>query len=413
MVTRGRSALTIFKSSPLSWLLLIIPISIAVSGCEPAAAQNAIKPPDVQVSTPILESLTDAEVFTGRTQAVNNVDMRARVTGYLDKVKFREGDDVKAGDVLFKIDPRPYQATYNQAKANLAQQQSQLVYADADYRRTVSIRATGAVSQDDIDKALAARDNARAAVGSSQAAVDTAKLNLDFTDVIAPFSGRIGRRQVDPGGRVMADDTVLATLVQLDPMYAYFDVDERTLLRIREQMYEGRITEETAHKFPLTLGLANEPPDSFQHSGKIKITDNRVDASTGTLRIWGIFDNPRHDLYPNLFVRVRLGLGEPRKALFVAESALGSSQGNDFLYVVNRETKKIEQRSVKVGPRQNGLIAIEDGLKDKDWVVVNGLQRVKAELEVNPKEVAMPCVKGPASTLPVVTGKDGAAPKAP
>jgi RND family efflux transporter MFP subunit len=218
---------------------------------------------------------------------------------------------------------------------------------------------------------------------------------------------------VDPGGRVMADDTVLATLVQLDPMYAYFDVDERTLLRIREQMYEGRITEETAHKFPLTLGLANEPADSFRHSGKIKITDNRVDASTGTLRIWGVFDNPQHDLYPNLFVRVRLGLGEARRALFITESALGSSQGDDFLYVVNRETNKIEQRSVKVGPRQNGLIAIEEGLKDKEWVVVNGLQRVKAGLEVNPKEIPMPLIKGQATKTPIVTGKDGAAPKAP
>jgi RND family efflux transporter MFP subunit len=387
-------------------------VPVGALGCNGSSQPTGqAKPPEVEVSTLVADSLTDFEVFTGHTQALLNVDIRAHVTGYLDQALFKEGDDVKKDDVLFVIDQRPFQAALNQAKANLAQQQAQLTYNQRDYERNVNLRPTGAASQDDLDKSLAARDVAQAAVGAAQAAVETAQLNLNYTKVLAPFSGRISRRQVDPGNLVQADNTVMASLVQLDPLYAYFDVNERSLLRLRDLLPEGKIPSDAAQRFPVTLGLANEDALSFSHKGAVKFTDNKVDPSTGTLRIWGTFDNPKHDLYPNLFIRVRMGIGEPRPALFVAEVALGSDQGRKYLYVVNEETQEdgtkrsvIARVDVEIGQRKNGRIAIERGLSGNERVVVKGLQLVKPQQEVVAKLVPMPRATTPPTTLPVVKG---------
>jgi RND family efflux transporter MFP subunit len=353
---------------------------------------------------PVSDAITDYEVFTGRTQALQYVDIRARVTGYLEKALFQEGDDVKEGAVLFEIDPRPYKAALDLAKANLVSQKANAVKMEAVYKRTVALAPTAAVAKESLDTDQGNWEFAKASVEQAEAALDTARLNLDFAKVHAPFSGRIGRRQVDPGNLIQADNTIMVSLVQLDPLYAYFDVDERTLLRIRELLPEGKIPHDAAEKLPVTLGFANENPESYTHKGSIRFTDNKVDPSTGTLRMWGTFENPKHDLYPNLFIRVRLGTGHPRTLLFVAEAALGSDQGRKFLYVVGPEDK-IVYTPVEVGQRHNGLIAVEEGLSGGEKIVVNGLQRVKPGMEVDPKVVPMPRPKTPATKIGLAVAK--------
>jgi RND family efflux transporter MFP subunit len=417
----------LFSPSVVFRLLFLLPLGVAAGCSSSTAAPSKEKLPELKVGLPVEGLLTDSAYFTGRTQAIHSVELRARVTGYLDEsigprdssrskaIGVEEGDYVPEGKVLFKVDPLPFQAAFNQARANLAQQQAQLKYAEGDYQRNTSIRTTGAVSVDDIAKALQGRDAAKAAVESAQAALETAKLNLAYTEIKAPFTGRVGRRQIDPGSLVQADNTILATLVQLDPLYAYFDIDERTLLQVCARLPDGRFTAETAAKLPVTLGLAHEGSESFSHPGQITITDNRVDASTGTLRVWGTFPNPKHDLYPNLFVRVRLGLSAPRKHWFVAEDALGSRQGNDFLSIlvpaqdekgeIKRNEDKVvwtvEEFGVKVGQRKDGMIAIEQGLEAADkilarlpdgekkplQIVVEGLQRIKLHTEVKEEQI--------------------------
>jgi RND family efflux transporter MFP subunit len=404
--------------APLAWMTGLL---TAAAGCNGDQAASAPPPPEVQVSKPILAKVAESGVFTGRTQAINYTDLRARVTGYLDKAPFKEGEDVKKDAVLFEIDPRPYEAALNQAKADQTLQQAQLTYNEADYKRTLSLRPSGAATQDDLDKSRAARDTAQAGVGKAKAAVEAAQLNLDFTKVHAPFDGRISRRQVDPGNLVKADDTVLASLVATDRLYAYFDVDERTLLHIRKELPLGQVPSDAAQKFPLKLGFADETPENFTHDGQLIFDDNKVDPNTGTMRMWGVFDNKTHDLFSGLFVRVRMGIGEPKPALFISEAALGSDQGSRFVYVVG-DDDKTKYRKVEVGPRKDGLISVniwdgektfDDQGKEKDpvgllpteTIVVNGLQRVRAGVVVVPKVVPMPRAKTPATTMPVAPPK--------
>jgi len=370
--------------------------------------------PKVDVSTPVEEPIKNYDVFTGRTQTMEYTDIRARVTGYLVDVKFKEGQDVKKDDPLFIIDPRPYDLALAQAKANLKFQQAQLVFNEADYRRTQDLFETKSVSREDLDKSRAARDTQKAQVESSAVAVDTAELNVKFTKVIAPFNGRIGRRQVDPGTDIQADVTIMASLVRVDPLYAYFDVDERTLLEIRRFFPEGKIPEDAAAKFPVTLGFANQKPEEFSHPGELMFADNKLDPTTGTMRMWGIFQNPQHDLYSGLFIRVKMEIpidaAEAKKWLFVSEAALSSDQGRKYLFVVKKETKDdgnyhhvVARVDVEVGQRQDGLIAVK-GLEGGEWVVVSNIQRVRPKSEVaDPgKPKPMPRATTQVKTIPVV-----------
>ena len=213
---------------------------------------------------------------------------------------------------------------------------------------------------------------------------------------------------MDPGNDVVADKTILASLVLLDPLYAYFDVDERTLLRIGALLPNGKVPADAAKQLPLTLGLANEKPEDFTHKGTLKIADNKVDATTGTVRMWGVFDNSKRDLRPGLFVRVRMDIGPPQPSLFVTETALGSDQGRKYVYVVN-DKDKVVYTQVDVGERKNGLIGVKPvhgyQLTKDSQVVVNGLQRVHPEMEVKPKPVDMPRVTIPTTEPTVVTQK--------
>src|SRR5262249_31416259 len=248
----------------------------------------------------------------------------------------------------------------------------------------------GAVSQADYDKTAGDKAEADAAVGSSEAMRETAKLNLEFTKVGAPISGRISRRMLDEWNMVKADETMLTTIVSLDPMYAFFDVDESTTLRLNRLMREGKMQTASASGLPrmeVQMGLADE--EDFPHRGTVDFVDNQLDPNTGTLRMRGIFPNPERRLTPGLFVRIRLPLGAPHKAMLVAEQALGRDQAQKYIFVVN-EKNQVVYRRVKVGRLYDGLREITDGLSPGEQVIINGLQRVRPEVVVEAKTVEMP-----------------------
>jgi multidrug efflux system membrane fusion protein len=369
--------------SRIGWIPVLLLIGLC--GCTNDQKQGPQqKPPEVYVSTPFLKDVTDYEDFTGRTESVASVEVRARVSGYLQRWLFTDGDDVKQSDVLFEIDPRPYQATYNQAVGQRHLQEANLKYQSALYDRELKLYQQGSEPLETLQLNRAQRDSTQASVEAAKAAEAQAKLNLEWTKVTSPISGRVSRRMVDPGNLVQADNTMLTTIVALDPMYAYFDIDERTMLRLQRLVVQRKIKSVEGGKVPVYLALADEG-DQYLHPGVIDFMDNRVDAATGTLRARGLFPNAKHILSPGLFVRVRIRVGEPHKAVVLPERALGTDQGRKFVYVVNGENKAI-YRSVKSGPPQeDGLRVIEEGLKPGEKVIVSGLQRVRQGAEVDPK----------------------------
>ena len=246
--------------------------------------------------------------YTARTAAVNSVEVRAHVWGYLDKVNFKEGALVQKGDVLCELDQRPYQALLNQAKAKVTQDEAQLAFDEAEYQRNVRLAGTGAASRSDLDKAAAARDVDRANIAADKAVVAQRELDLGYTKVLAPVSGRVGRYVVTVGNLIQSGDqgggTLLTTIVSVDPMYAYFDVDEHTVLRVRRLIREGKADSPRDRVVPVSLGLANE--DGFPHQGTIDFVDNQVNPKTGTMRLRGVFPNADQVLTPGLFGRVRV-----------------------------------------------------------------------------------------------------------
>jgi RND family efflux transporter MFP subunit len=370
-------------------ILLLLPWFAALLGCNGMQASlPPAKLPQVQVSLPISREVKEYEDFTGQTQALQTIEVRARVSGYLSKIYFlgKEGTEVHRDDPLFEIDPRPYQVDLAQAQANVVQSEARAQRLKLDLQRAQKLIGRGFVSQEDFDKIAGDKLEAEAALGSAKAALERAKLNMEFTTVKAPISGRISRRLMDEWNMVKADETVLTTIVSQDPMYANFDVDEADVLKLRRLVREGKITALDDPNVRVELGLADEV--GFPTKGTVDFVDNQVDANTGTLRMRAIFPNPDRLLSPGLFVRIRLPIGAPHKALLVAEQALGRDQGQKFLYVVNQD--KVEYRRVRVGRLYDGLREIIEGLAPGEKVIVSGLQRVRPEVEVEAEVVAMP-----------------------
>src|SRR5437870_6727861 len=305
----------------------VVILSLALAGCkrEPPALA-ATPPPVVMVSPPVEREITDYYEYTARTAAVDAVEVRARVSGYLVKVNFRgrEGAVVKKGDLLFQIDPRPFQAVLDEAKGQVAQLEARLARAEADVARDERLLPKGAASQKDLDTAIADRGEARAGIQSARAAVDRAALDLEFTQVMAPISGRIGRYLITEGNLVTTDSTLLTTIVSVDPMYAYFDADEGSVLRVRELIRAGKVHSARDSAVPVLLGLANE--GGYPHRGTVNFVDNQVNPQTGTLRLRGVFANETEVLAPGYFARVRLLIGQSHGALLVTERAIDTDQ---------------------------------------------------------------------------------------
>jgi RND family efflux transporter MFP subunit len=374
------------------WVAVVGLALLVSGGCTKQPAPTpSVKPPDVVVARPLVRTVTDYEDFTGRTEAYRTIEVRARVSGYLNKVNFVEGSEVKKGEVLFEIDPRLFEAQLQRANAVLNQAQAHLRRLDQDLDRATSLLPRNAISREEYDKIAGDRSEAAAAVSVAKASVETAKLNLAYTKVVAPISGRISRRLLDPGNLIKADETVLTSIVSDDPIYAYFDIDERTLLRLRRMVRQTQAIFVRKQNVPVMLGLSDE--EGFPHVGKIDFSDNRLDPMTGTLRVRGVFDNPQHLLSPGLFVRIRLPIGHPYEAILIAEQALGTDQGQKFVYVVN-EQNEVEYRRVQVGSVFDGLRVITEGLGKDERVIISGLQRARAGLVVEPRQVEMPTEVG-------------------
>ncbi|MBI3839575.1 MAG: efflux RND transporter periplasmic adaptor subunit [Planctomycetia bacterium] len=397
-----------------SWPFVLLLAGAALVGCDQLRQQAPAPPkspevPEVYVDLPITGEITDYEDFTGRTVAVKTIDIRARVTGYLEKINFKEqeGGDVEEGTVLFEIDPRPYEAEVLRTKANLLQAEAHLKRLNLDYRRMEKLVGDKTVSREQFDLVAGDRAEAQATVESAKANLDLDKLNLSFTKVLAPISGRVSRTQLDPGNLVRADETILTTIVATDPVYAYFEVDERTMLRIRHYTEEGRIKSQSDRGVPVKMGLADE--QGYPHQGVVNFVDNRLDPSTGTLQVRGIFKNSDRMLSPGLFVRVRLPIGEPYRAVLVSEQALGTDQGQKFVYVVDNDNKA-QYRRVQVGKLQQGRRVILKGLSEGERVVVSGLQRVRPGAAVQPKvmeSTAQQSRDEPSEVVEATTGGPG------
>jgi RND family efflux transporter MFP subunit len=405
--------------------------SVLVSGCAPAPASKSNKPPEVIVTLPVVGEVTDYQDFTGRLDALKTVDIRARVSGYVDLVPFKEGDHVHKGDLLFLIDPRTYQADYNQAEANLKQAIADRELQAKNVARVRHMLPGGSIGREEYDQTLAAFEKATATVGSNQAARDRARLYLDFCRVTSPLEGRISRRYVDPGNLVTADNTILTTIVTEDPdpskdvVYAYFDVDERTYLDLLHRATAGKSTALGDLHLPVFIRLANE--ESFSHPGTVNFVDNRVNANTGTVRMRGEFINSNRTLKPGLFVRIRLPVDAPRRRLLVPDEALQSDQGRKYVYVIN-DKDEVVYKPVQVGQAIGDLRVITDaavdaggtkpgkdagkgreapkdgkdgakgkeqpkaagGLTDRDRVVISGMQKIKPGVKVTVKEQKPP-----------------------
>lgn len=388
----------------LAWGALLA--AAAAGGCtgqQPPAAPPAT--PEVTVSKPVTREVTDYFEFPGQTEAVGEVDIRARVTGYLMKVNFVDGQNVKKGDLLYEIDPRPYQAALDRAKGDLVRLMAMADKAKADLARSERLRPSGAVSQDEYEQHVANLAVHKASILSAEAAVRDAQLNLEFTKIASPIDGRVSRTRITEGNLVQpgaGDATLLTTVVTTNPIYVYFNVDEHVLLQYQElafktgQELHPKILKE--RRLPVEIGLANE--EGFPHAGIIDFADNKIDHNTGTLRTRGVFENAKQYLTPGLFVRVRTPFGVPHRALLVTDRAIGTDQRQKYLLTVNKGDV-VEYRRVKVGRLLDGMRVIESGLNPDDLVIVNGLQRARPGSTVQPKTAANDL----AETQSTATGK--------
>jgi RND family efflux transporter MFP subunit len=286
--------------------------------------------------------------------------------------------------LLFEIDPRTYEAEKSKAEAALGQSRARLERLAKDVKRAEELLPTRSIAQGDYDQITGDYKEAEATVKTAQAALRLAELNLAFTKVRAPCDGRVSKQSIDPGNMVQADQTPLTTIVTLDPIYAYFDIDERTLLQLRRLVQAGQLKSAHEAQVKILLRLADE--DGYPHEGTIDFADNSLDRMTGTLRLRGVFPNPQRMLSPGMFARIRLPIGEPHQAILIPEVALGSDQGQKFLYVVNDRDEATYQR-VQVGSLHDGLRVIKSGLTEGARVVLDGLQRIKPGDKVRPKEV--------------------------
>ncbi len=365
-----------------TFLLVVLALVSLPVGCERKNQYVAPPPPPVTVSHPVQKSVVDSLDFTGTTQAVASVDIRARAQGFLESVHFTEGSAVNKGDLLYTIESGSYQAAVDKAIADLASKKAQLDKNEIDYQRNLRLIKENAASQRDLDNSKASRDSAKADVGMAEASLKTAQINLSYTTIYAPITGRIGRHLVDVGNLVGAgESTLLNTIKQYDPIYAYFALNERDLLTLMKN-YRKEGPPPKKWEPPVYLGLSNE--SGHPHEGKMDFADLGLDQSTGTMLLRGVFPNPLpHSIVPGLFVRIRFPTGKKDLALLVTERALGVDQRGQYVLVVNQDNV-VEQRPVKVGASEDGMKVIEEGLKPDEWVVVNGIQRARAGAKVNP-----------------------------
>lgn len=348
------------------------------------ATPTASAPPaaTVDVASVVTQTITDWQEYSGRLEAIDHVDVRPQVSGKLIAVHFKDGSLVNKGDLLFTIDPRPFEAELNRAKAQLASAEAQVTYSSANLGRNQRLIQSNAIAHQELDQAENEARSANANLQAAKAAVETARLNLEYTRITAPVSGRISRAEVTVGNVVSAGNgaQVLTSLVSVSRLYASFDVDEQTYLKyISNQRNSAQV--------PVYLGLANE--SGFSREGYISSIDNNLNTTSGTIRVRATFDNPKGVMLPGLYARIRLGGGQPRAAILISPTAIGIDQDKRFVVVVDAKNQTA-YREVKLGAQQDGLQIINSGLQVGDRIVVNGLQRIRPGDPVSPHLIPMP-----------------------
>jgi RND family efflux transporter MFP subunit len=378
----------------VSWALL------SIGGCgKPGSSAQSAPPPQVSVAQVLEKRVKDWDEFTGRLQAVETVEIRPRVSGYIDKVAFTEGSQVKSGDLLFIIDPRPYQAEFDRAAADVKRYKTALELARIELARVQRLKDSGAVSEEELDERKSTVAQGEANVAGAEAARETASLNLNFTRVTSPIAGKASRAEVTRGNLVTGGingGTLLSSVVSMDPIYLYFDADEQSYLRYTQSAHSGVGPSSNAAQNPVQIGLANE--EGFPHPGAVDFVDNQLNPQTGTIRARAVLQNKNGQFTPGLFARVQLLVSGEYSAILIEDRAVNTDQNQKYVLLLGANNQ-IEYRKVKLGRVIEGLRIVREGLKPGDVIVVNGAQRAHPGVTVTPQRVTMGA-----------TGTDAAAP---
>ena len=365
----------------------VLLVALFAAGCaRNEAAEAPAAPPSVQVAKVVSKPITEFDEFTGRFEAVERVELRPRVSGYVTAARFEQGHEVKRGDVLYVIDPRPYEATLKHARAELARARTQAELARSERERATRLIEKHAISQEEFDARTAGNEQAAANVAAAEAAVDAAALDLSFTQVRAPIDGLVGRAEVTAGNFVSAGQSLLTTVVSIDPIYVAFDGDEQVYLKYVNMELRGERQSSRTAPNPVWVGLADE--QGHPHQGHMVFLDNELDPNTGTIHARGLFANKDRRFTPGMFARVKLIGSAEYNALLINDSAVGTDQSVKFVLKVGADNK-VEYAPVKLGPIVDGLRVVRDGLKAGDVILVKGLQQVRPGMPVTPQLVAM------------------------
>jgi len=367
-------------------LLCISAVTLAIpfTGCEGASDKKPPSPAAVEIAAVVAKPIRLSDEFNGRVASINSVDVRPRATGYVDKVAYREGDNVKRGDLLFVIDPRPFRDALDSAKATLEREHAAAAFAEIQSKRAQALNASSAISQEEYQNRDSDLSQSTARVHAAEAAVAMAELNLSFTEVRAPVDGRTSRAQLTRGNLAQADQTVLTTVVSQDPVYVYFDCDEQSYLRFQERAHRGS---RVSSANPVRIALANET--GFPHVGRVDFLDNELNAATGTIRARVILPNPDHLFTPGLYARVQLESTGTVPALLVDDKAILTDQDRKYVYVLGAGDTA-QRKDVQLGPLVDGLRIVQSGLGTGDKVIVGGLQKILYPgVPVTPKDSAM------------------------
>jgi RND family efflux transporter MFP subunit len=380
---------------------LCLAIILCLVACGDKSTYAPPPPPKVTVRQPVTQPVTDYLEFTGNTQAINTVKLRARVEGYLEKVFFQDGDRVKKGQLLFLIQQNTYEAKLKQAEAEILSQKAKLFHARTEFARYTKLVKQKAAAQTDVDNWLYQRDSAQAAVMAAEAQRDLARLNLDYTKVTSPFDGRIGRRLKDPGNLVGAGEaTPLADVDQIDPLYVYFTMSERELLEVTQETKES-VDQVIRRKVPAYLGLANE--EGYPHQGSLDFASISLNPTTGTLTLRGVFPNPKGVMLPGLFARIRVPVTHEKSALLVPSVAIGYDQLGPYVLSVD-DKNVVQRRAVKLGAQVKDLTVLTEGVKEHEWVITNGLLMAIPGKQVTPVKESAPS-PGDRTTPPAPGGQ--------
>lgn len=363
----------------------------AAAGASPALAQApGGPPPKVTVAKPVVREIVEKDQFTGRFDPIEFVEVRARVTGYIEKINFQDGATVRKGDVLFVIDRRPYKAALEQAQAALTSSKARLSFSQTDLERAQTLSKGGNISEQVTDQRRQASQTAQADVDSAEAALRNAQLNYDFSEVRSPIAGRISRRLVTEGNIVITDQTMLTTIVSLDPIYFGFTVDEKSFLKYQGSLGIGMGETQRGKGVPILIALSSEARPS--RKGTLDFVDNRVDNATGTVLLRATVDNPDGFIKPGLFGTVSMPATKPAQGILVPDEAVAANQDKRVVYVV-AEDGTVSAKDVKLGPKVDGYRVIREGLKGDETVVVNGTSRVRPGAKVAPESTTLPMSK--------------------